>query len=70
MREEYDFSQCIKNPYIKLQKTTVTIRLDKATIDYFKVLSEEVNIPYQTLINAYLAECAAKQRKPVLTWGE
>lgn len=70
MREEYDFSQGIKNPYIKLQKTTVTIRLDKATIDYFKVLSEEVNIPYQTLINAYLAECAAKQRKPVLTWGE
>lgn len=70
MREEYDFSKGIKNPYIKPQKTTVTIRLDKATIDYFKVLSEEVNIPYQTLINAYLAECAAKQRKPVLTWGE
>lgn len=70
MREGYDFSQGIKNPYIKLQKTTVTIRVDKATIDYFKVLSEEVNIPYQTLINAYLAECAAKQRKPVLTWGE
>lgn len=70
MREEYDFSEGIKNPYIKPKKTTVTIRLDKATIDYFKVLSEEVNIPYQTLINAYLAECAAKQRKPVVTWGE
>lgn len=70
MRKEYDFSEGIKNPYIKPQKTTVTIRLDKATVDYFKGLSEEVNMPYQTLINAYLADCAARQRKPVLTWGE
>ncbi|WP_288229567.1 BrnA antitoxin family protein [uncultured Desulfovibrio sp.] len=70
MREEYDFSEGIKNPYVRPQKTTVTIRLDKATVDYFKRLSEEVSMPYQTLINAYLADCAARQRKPVLTWGE
>lgn len=70
MREEYDFSEGIKNPYVRPQKTTVTIRLDKTTVDYFKRLSEEVSMPYQTLINAYLADCAARQRKPVLTWGE
>lgn len=70
MRQEYDFSEGIKNPYAKPQKTTVTIRLDRTTVDYFKTLSEEVNIPYQTLINAYLADCAAKRRKPVLAWGE
>lgn len=70
MQDEYDFSEGVKNPYIKPQKTTVTIRLDKATVDYFKGLSEEVNMPYQTLINAYLADCAARQRKPVLTWGD
>ena len=70
MREEYDFSAGSKNPYVRPQKTTVTIRLDKTTVDYFKRLSEEVSMPYQTLINAYLADCAAKQRKPVLTWGE
>lgn len=70
MREEYDFSEGMKNPYIRPQKITVTIRLDKATVDYFKRLSEEVSMPYQTLINAYLADCAARQRKPVLTWGE
>lgn len=70
MRKEYDFSEGIKNPYIKPQKTTVTIRLDKATVDYFKGLSEEVNMPYQTLINAYLTDCVARQRKPVLIWGE
>jgi len=68
MREEYDFSEGIKNPYIKPQKTMVTIRLDKTAVEYFKNLSEEMSIPYQTLINAYLADCAAKQRKPVLMW--
>lgn len=70
MRDEYDFSKGVKNPYARPQKTTVTIRLDKETVEYFKGISEEVNLPYQTLINAYLADCAAKQRKPVLTWSE
>lgn len=70
MREEYDFSEGVKNPYVRRQKTAVTISLDKATAAYFKELAEEVDIPYQTLINAYLADCAAKRRKPALSWGE
>ena len=68
MRDEYDFSEGIKNPYAKPPKATVTIRLDKATVDYFKDLSEQVHIPYQTLINSYLADCAAKKMKPDVTW--
>ena len=68
MRDEYDFSDGVKNPYVKPQKATVTIRLDKATVDYFKSLSEEANLPYQTLINSYLADCAAKKMKPTLAW--
>ncbi len=68
MRKEYDFSNAIKNPYAKKQKTTVTIRLDSSTIDYFKALSEEVNIPYQTLMNSYLADCAKNKKQPVFTW--
>lgn len=70
MRDEYDFSEGIKNPYVRQQKTTVTIRLDTTTVDYFKKLSEETSMPYQTLINAYLADCVAHNRKPVITWGE
>lgn len=68
MREEYDFSKGEKNPYVRPRKTAVTIRLDKATVDYFKELSEEVNMPYQTLINSYLADCAAKHIKPSIIW--
>ena len=69
MRDEYDFSDGVKNPYLKQTKTTITIRLDKATVEYFKTLAEQVNMPYQTLINSYLADCAAKKKKPEVVWG-
>lgn len=68
MREEYDFSEAVKNPYAREPKAVVAIRLDQTTVDYFKSLSEEVKMPYQTLINAFLAECAAKKMKPSITW--
>ena len=70
MRDEYDFSNADRNPYVKPQKTTVTISLDKLTVDYFKSVSEEISIPYQTLINAYLSDCAAKKLKPTFIWSE
>jgi len=46
----------------------ITIRLDQDSITYFKVVSEEVGIPYQSLINLYLRDCAASHRKPSLNW--
>jgi predicted DNA binding CopG/RHH family protein len=66
MRDEYDFFKGEKNPYTKQTKTTVTIRLDKATVEYFKNLAQQANLPYQTLIDSYLSECAAKKKKPEL----
>jgi uncharacterized protein (DUF4415 family) len=68
MRDEYDFSEGVKNPYVKPAKTTVTIRLDRETVNYFKALSEQINIPYQTLINSYLADCAARRIRPSVAW--
>ena len=71
MRKEYDFSKAVKNPYIrKKAKTLVTIRLDATTVDYFKSLSEEANLPYQTLINSYLTDCAKRKLKPQIAWNE
>ena len=46
----------------------MTIRLDQTTVNYFKNLSEEMKMPYQTLISSFLAECAAKKMKPSITW--
>ncbi|QLB15371.1 antitoxin [Mannheimia granulomatis] len=70
MREEYDFSNAAKNPYAKglKSKSVVTIRIEDDVISYFKQLAEEVNLPYQTLINLYLKDCVAQQRKPTITW--
>jgi predicted DNA binding CopG/RHH family protein len=68
MRKEYDFSKAKKNPYSKLLKKQITIRLEEETIDYFKKLSEDMGIPYQNLINLYLRDCAKKSLKPKLEW--
>jgi uncharacterized protein (DUF4415 family) len=68
MREEYDFTESIPNPYAKKLKKQVTIRLEADVVDYFKALAEETDIPYQTLINLYLKDCIKAQRKPSLEW--
>jgi len=66
MREEYDFTESVPNPYVKKLKKQVTIRLEEDVVDYFKALAEETDIPYQTLINLYLKDCMKAQRKPSL----
>lgn len=68
MRKEYDFSSARKNPYASQLKKQITIRLDEESISYFKSISEQVGIPYQSLINLYLRECAASRRKLNLNW--
>ena len=70
MRAHYDFSKMKgkKNPYIKYLKQPITMRLDRDSVDYFKSLAEESGIPYQTLINLYLRDCAANERKLNLKW--
>ena len=68
MRKEYDFSKAKKSPYASQLKKQITIRLDEEAIDYFKAISEDVGIPYQSLINLYLRDCAASRRKLNLNW--
>lgn len=68
MRNEYDFSEAVKNPYASQLKKQITIRLDEESIDYFKTISAEVGIPYQSLINLYLRDCVASHRKLNLKW--
>ena len=68
MRKEYDFTAARKNPYAAQLKKQITIRLDEESITYFKSISEAVGIPYQSLINLYLRDCAASHRKLNLNW--
>ena len=69
MRAEYDFSNAKKNPYAKKLKKQITINIDSDTIDYFKSQAESTGIPYQTLINLYLADCAANKKQLHMTWN-
>jgi len=68
MREEYDFSNAMKNTYAKRLKKQITINIDSDTIDFFKGQSEINGIPYQTLINLYLSDCASNKRRLQTTW--
>lgn len=68
MRKQYDFSKAKRNPYAKRLKQQITIRLDKPTIQYFRELAEDLGIPYQTLINLYLRDCAEQERKLTMQW--
>jgi predicted DNA binding CopG/RHH family protein len=70
MRKQYDFSKARRNPYARRLKKQVTIRLDEPTIAYFKKLAREVGVPYQTLMNLYLGECASSGRRLDMRWIE
>ena len=62
MRDEYDFTASRPNPYAKKLRRQVTMNLDVDTVDYFKAEAERTGVPYQNLINLYLAQCVAEHR--------
>ena len=68
MIEKYDFSNATKNPYAKRLKKQIAINLDTDTIDFFKKQSKDSGIPYQTLINLYLADCAKQKKHLKISW--
>ncbi len=70
MKDEYDLSKMKsrKNPYASKLKKPVTIRLSEDVIEYFKDMAEESGVPYQSLINLYLRDCANSHRKVDIRW--
>ena len=69
MKKQYDFSKSVRNPYLRKPKKQLTIRLDEDTISYFKSLSDDSGIPYQSLINLFLRDCAAEKKRLHLKWA-
>ena len=70
MREESDIKNLNprKNPYSNRLKKQITINIDSDAVDYFKSLSEDSGIPYQTLINLYLTDCAKNKKRLQIAW--
>lgn len=70
MKSEYDFSKMKsrQNPYASLLKKPVTMRLSEDVIAYFKGMAAEAGVPYQSLINLYLRDCLAHNRRIEIRW--
>jgi uncharacterized protein (DUF4415 family) len=70
MKAEYDFStmKSRKNPYASKLKKPVTMRLSEDVVTYFKGMADEAGVPYQSLINLYLRDCLAHNRRVQIKW--
>lgn len=70
MKNEYDLSKLKsrRNPYAKLLKRQITIRINNKAIEYFMKMAQDTGIPYQNLIDSYLTDCAAHQRRLIASW--
>jgi len=66
MRANYDLKKLKwkPNPYTKLLKKPITIRVDEDILDYFKELGQKEQVPYQTVINQFLRFCKQQKMKP------
>ena len=64
MRAEYEFSKMKgrRNPYARLLKKPVTIRLGADVVEYFKSMATQLGVPYQNLMNLYLRDCVQSHR--------
>ena len=70
MRVEYDLERMKsrRNPYASKLKKLVTMRLSGDVVDYFKGMAEDAGVPYHSLINLYLRDCIAQNRKIRIHW--
>jgi predicted DNA binding CopG/RHH family protein len=69
MNKEYDFSQSVQNPYAKAAKKQISLNVEVDTIEYFKQLALKTGLPYQTLMNSYLTDCAVRHVEPQVKWS-
>jgi predicted DNA binding CopG/RHH family protein len=70
LKAEYDLSKmkARRNPYASKLKKSVTMRLSEDVVQYFKSMASEAGVPYQSLINLYLRDCLAQNRKIEIKW--
>ena len=65
---EEDMKWAISKKQLDSARKQTTIRLKQSTIVYFQALSNQVGIPYQTLINLFLDNCAKQRLVPEIVW--
>ena len=70
MRNDYDFTNAIKNPYSDRLKKQITIRLDDTVIAYFKEMADQTGMPYQNIINYYLLDCVKNNKQMKISFSD
>ena len=70
MRNDYDFTNAIKNPYSDKLKKQITIRLDDTVIAYFKEMADQTGMPYQNIINYYLLDCVKNNKQMKISFSD
>ena len=72
MRDEYELDEmeARANPYAKRLRKQITIRLGEDVLGYFKEMAAETGMPYQRLIDLYLRDCMASERRIAVQWEE
>ncbi len=70
MKAEYDLSKmkASRSPYASKLKKSVTVRLSEDVVQYFKGMATQEGVPYQSLINLYLRDCLAHNRRVEIKW--
>lgn len=51
-------------PNLKPSLKTISLRLPEFMLDELKIMANERDVPYQSLLKVFLAERIAKERKP------
>lgn len=66
MKDEYDFTGAIRNPYMAKYKNQVSIMLDDETLAFLKEQAKVQQVPYKTLASLFLAYCAKEHSDVVV----
>ena len=66
MKKEYDFSKAKRGVVLPTAgKTRITLYLDNAVLEHFRVVSEKTGRGYQTLINEALKAQIGRTEQPL-----
>ena len=66
MRAEYDFSKTVRKALIPSKgKTRISIFIDNAVLDAFRLKAENAGVGYQTLMNEALKQFLAESGRPI-----
>ena len=69
--EYFDWSKArrVSFPNLKPSTATISLRLPQGLLNDLRVLANERDVPYQSLLKVYLAERVAKERRAPHTAG-